>query len=64
MHLPATPETSFAQRLEKPLPVSIILKDRFAPVPSVHQVIDDAGIFDSQFAGHERQRKGARETSQ
>ena len=36
------------------MPIHIILEDRLAPIAAIHQVVDRAGILDSQFARHDR----------
>jgi hypothetical protein len=40
----------FSQGLEKILPVHIIQKNVFAPVPTAHQMANGANIFHSHFA--------------
>ncbi len=52
VNLPARFGTSLAQRLDEALAIRIVLEDRLPPVPAIHDVIDRAGIFDSQLAGH------------
>ena len=44
---------SLAQGFNEALPIRIIKEDWFAPVAAIHDVIDRAGIFDSQLARHD-----------
>ena len=52
MYLPAGLVTALTQRLQKPLPVLIILEDSLTAVATVHDVIDGTRIFHSQLARH------------
>ena len=40
------------QHVNKALPIRVILEDGFAPVAAIQEVINRAGILDSEFAGH------------
>ena len=51
MNLPARLGACLSQGLEEPLPIPVILEDRLAPVPAIHDVLDGARILDSQLAG-------------
>ena len=53
VNLPARLGTNLAQRLDEALAIPIILEDRLAPVTAIHDVLNRAGILDSQLAGHE-----------
>ena len=54
MHLPTRLEAGLAERFQESLAIGVILEDRFAPIPSIHDVIHRAGILDSHLARHER----------
>ena len=54
VNLPSRLGASLVQCLDEPMPIHIILEDRLAPVAAIHQVVDRAGILDSQFARHDR----------
>jgi hypothetical protein len=51
---PAGLAARLAQRAQERLPVGVVLEDRLAAVAPVHHVVDRAGIFDAQRAGHPR----------
>ena len=53
VNLPARLSASLAQRLNEALAIRIIHEDPFAPVTAIHDVINRAGILDSQLAGHD-----------
>jgi hypothetical protein len=52
MHLPAGLAAGFAERFQEAPPIQVVFENRFPPVAPVHQVIDRAGILDSQFSPH------------
>jgi hypothetical protein len=52
VNLPARLGARLAQRLDETLVIQLVLKDQLAPVTAIHDVVDRAGIFDSQLAGH------------
>ncbi len=43
---------SLLKQGEKPLPVLVVLENGLSLVPTVHQVINRAGILDAQLAQH------------
>ena len=45
-------ENVLAQRLDETLAIRVILEDRLAPVAAIHDVVNRAGILDSEFASH------------
>ena len=47
MNLPARLAARLAQGLDKPLAVGVVVKDRFAPVPTIHDV-----VLNPKFARH------------
>jgi hypothetical protein len=47
LHLPTGFETSLPQRGQETLAVSVILENRFAPIPAIHDVINRPGILNS-----------------
>jgi len=49
---PAGLGAGFAESFEKDFAVLVILKDGFATVAAVHDVIDGTRILDAQFSGH------------
>ncbi|MCZ7636423.1 MAG: hypothetical protein M5U12_10605 [Verrucomicrobia bacterium] len=50
--LPAGFENRLGQRFQQALPVRVVSEDGFASVASIHDVVDRAGVLDSQLAGH------------
>jgi hypothetical protein len=51
VNLPARLGANLAQRLNEALAIRIIHEDQFAPVTAIHDVINRAGLLDSQLAG-------------
>jgi hypothetical protein len=51
VNLPASLSASLAQRFDEALAIRIINEDQFAPVTAIHDVINRAGLLDSQLAG-------------
>ena len=52
-HEPASPSCpGLAQSGQKQSPILVILEDRLASIPTIHQVINRPRIFDSQLARH------------
>jgi len=54
VNLQARLSGSLAQRFDEALAIRIINEDQFEPVTAIHDVINRAGILDSQLAGHTR----------
>src|SRR6266566_1167603 len=52
MNLPARLAARLAQGLDKPLTVGGVVEDQFAPVPTVHNVVDSPGVLNPKFARH------------
>jgi hypothetical protein len=52
MYLPFGFAASLAQSRQKPLAVSVILKDILAPITAIHDVVDRSRVLQSQLAGH------------
>jgi len=52
MNLPARLAAHLAQGLDKPLAVVVVVEDRFAPVPTVHNVVHGTGVLNPKFARH------------
>jgi hypothetical protein len=52
VNLPARLCANLAQRLNEAPAIRIIHEDPFAPVTTIHDVINRASILDSQLAGH------------
>ncbi len=52
MHLPASLLTRFGQGLEEVVPVHVVQEDVLAPVPTAQDMIDRAGILESEPARH------------
>jgi len=52
MNLPARLAARLAQSLDKPLAVVVVVEDRFAPVPTVHNVVHSPGVLNPKFARH------------
>jgi hypothetical protein len=42
-----------AQGLDKALAIGLVVEDRLAPVAAIQDMVERAGIFDSQLAGHD-----------
>ena len=53
MNLPVRLGASFGQGDEKPFVIQVIAENRLTAVATVHDVVDSAGIFNAQRAGHE-----------
>jgi len=51
--LPTGLLTSLGQRLQQPLPVLVILKDRLPPAAPIHYVINCPSILNAQLPSHE-----------
>jgi hypothetical protein len=51
VNLPTRLSANLAQRLNEALAIRIIHEDPFAPVTTIHDVINRASILDSQLAG-------------
>ena len=49
--LPVCFGASLGQRLDKALAIRVIHEDQLTPVTAIHDVINRAGIFDSQLVG-------------
>jgi hypothetical protein len=54
VNLPARLCANLAQRLNEAPAIRIIHEDPFAPVTTIHDVINRASLLDSQLAGHAR----------
>jgi hypothetical protein len=54
MYLPFGFAASLAQSRQKPLAVSVILKDILAPITAIHDVVDRSRVLQSQLAGHRK----------
>src|SRR5437773_1246085 len=52
MNLPARLAARLAQGLDKPLAVVVVVEDRFALVPTVHNVVHCPGVLNPNFARH------------
>ena len=52
MNLPARLAARLAQGLDKPLAVGGVVEDRFAPVPTIHDVVHSPGVLNPKFARH------------
>ncbi len=52
MDLPAGLGARLPQGLQETLPIRVVLENGFTAVTAIHDVIDRAGILDSEFAGH------------
>ena len=52
LDLPISFHARLRQRGDEQLPILVSEKDRLTPVAAIHDVINRAGIFDSQLAGH------------
>jgi hypothetical protein len=52
MNFPRGFGTGLAERFDETTAVQLVLEDGFAAVAAIHDVVDRAGIFDAQFAGH------------
>ena len=50
--LPAGFLAGLAQGFQKALAVLVVLENIFAPVAPIHEVVNGAGILDSEFAWH------------
>ena len=53
MNLPLGLGAGLRQSLQKTAAVGVVLKDRLPTVAPIHDVIDCAGIFDSELASHD-----------
>jgi hypothetical protein len=53
VHPPAAPGARLAQRLEEQLPVVIVPKNLFPPVPPRHDMVEGAGILNAILRGTE-----------
>ena len=52
VNLPSRLGANLAQHLDEPLTIRIIHEDQFAPITSIHDVINRASLLDFQLAGH------------
>src|SRR5438093_4956783 len=52
MNLPARLAARLAQGLDNPLAVVVVVEDRFAPVPTVHNVVQSAGALELKLLRH------------
>ena len=52
VNLTTRPGARLAQRLDETLAIRVIHKDLLTPVAAIHEMVDRAGILDSQLAGH------------
>ncbi len=52
MNLPARLGARLGERLDEAAAIRVVLADWFSPVAAIHDVINRAGILDSQLAGH------------
>ena len=53
MHSPTSALAGLAERAQKRFPVSVVAKDRFAPVSSIKEMIDRTSELYTGFPGHE-----------
>ncbi len=49
---PARTQARLAQRGEETLPIRVVAKDRFPPIPAIEQMIDCSLEFDACFTSH------------
>src|SRR5439155_7992323 len=54
MHLPACLLARLSQSFQKVLPIHIIDENLLASIISAHDMVNRAGIFNAQLAGHRR----------
>jgi hypothetical protein len=52
MHLPGGFGAGFVKRFEEAFTIAVVLKDGFAAVAAVHDVVKGAGVLDAELAGH------------
>ena len=52
MNLPASFAADFGQGVQEKIAVLIVMKDGFAVVTAVHDVVNGAGIFQAKLSGH------------
>ena len=50
MNLPAGAGTALGQEFEEGPPIGVVLKDAFAPIATVEQVVDGTGILQPKLA--------------
>ena len=62
MNLPARLAARLAQGLDKPLAVGVVAGDRFAPVPTVHDVVHGPGVLNPKFARHTVAKNSVRQS--
>ena len=58
MDLPGGFGASLGERSDEAAAVQVVLEDGFGAVAAVHDVVEGAGIFDAQFAGHAGRLRG------
>jgi hypothetical protein len=56
VHLPSGLAARLPKGKEKLLPILIIKKNRFVPVPTVHHMITGARVLNAQWSGHRCER--------
>ena len=52
MNLPTRLQADLTQRGQENLAVGVVVEDRFAPVPTIHNVVDSARVLNPKFARH------------
>jgi hypothetical protein len=52
MNFPRGFGTGLAERFDETTAVQLVLEDGFAAIAAIHDVVDGAGVFDAEFAGH------------
>ena len=62
MNLPAGLAAHLAQGLDNPLAVGVVVEDRFAPVPTVHHVVQSPGVLNPKFARHTVRKNPVRQS--
>ena len=52
VHLPIGFGADLSKRVEKAVIIGVIAEDGFAAIAAIHDVVNGAGIFDTQLPGH------------
>ena len=52
VNLPAGFGAGFGEGRQKALPIQVVVVNRFAPVPAIHDMVNRPGILNPQFAAH------------
>src|SRR5450756_385012 len=52
--LPVSLGAGFGEGLEETLAIQVVVENRFPSIPTIHHMVDRAGIFDAQLPRHGR----------